>query len=84
MTSHMFTPQIVIVSKKTWDELSPASRKILRDSAVEATAFQRKIARRSLLRSVLDVRDHTPRNEPQRPYTGKRRARGRDDGPAAR
>jgi TRAP-type transport system periplasmic protein len=45
MTNHMYSPQIVIVSKKTWDKLSPASQKILRDSAVEATAFQRKVAR---------------------------------------
>jgi TRAP-type transport system periplasmic protein len=45
MTNHMYTPQIVIISKKTWDKLSPAAQKILRDSAVEATAFQRKVAR---------------------------------------
>lgn len=45
MTNHMYTPQIVIVSKKTWDKLSPAEQKILRDAAVETTAFQRKVAR---------------------------------------
>jgi TRAP-type C4-dicarboxylate transport system substrate-binding protein len=33
------------VSKKTWDKLSPAEQKILRDAAVETTAFQRKVAR---------------------------------------
>ena len=45
MTNHMYTPQIIIVSKKTWDKLSPAAQKILRDSAVEASVFQRKVAR---------------------------------------
>src|SRR5215204_7100753 len=30
MTNHMYTPQIVIVSKKTWDKLSPADQEILR------------------------------------------------------
>jgi tripartite ATP-independent transporter DctP family solute receptor len=45
LTNHMYTPQIVIVSKKTWDKLSPAEQKILRDAAVEATTFQRKVAR---------------------------------------
>ena len=45
MTNHMYTPQIVIVSKKTWDKLSPAEQKILRDAAAETTVFQRKVAR---------------------------------------
>lgn len=45
MTNHMYTPQIVIVSKRTWDKLSPADQKILRDAAVETSKIQRKIAR---------------------------------------
>jgi tripartite ATP-independent transporter DctP family solute receptor len=45
MTNHMYTPQIVIVSKRTWDKLSPADQKILRDAAVETSVIQRKIAR---------------------------------------
>jgi tripartite ATP-independent transporter DctP family solute receptor len=45
MTNHMYTPQIVIVSKKTWDKLSPADQEILRDAAVETTSYQRKVAR---------------------------------------
>lgn len=45
MTNHMYTPQIVIVSKKTWDKLSPADQKILGDAAIETATYQRKVAR---------------------------------------
>jgi TRAP-type C4-dicarboxylate transport system substrate-binding protein len=41
----MYTPQIVIMSKKTWDRLSPAEQKIMREAAAEASVFQRKVAR---------------------------------------
>ena len=54
MTNHMYSPQIVIASKKTWDKLSPADQKILRDAALEAGAFQRKVARTEAVR-VLDA-----------------------------
>ena len=54
MTNHMYTPQIVIVGKRTWDKLSPADQKILRDAAVETTAFQRKVARDEAAK-VLDL-----------------------------
>jgi tripartite ATP-independent transporter DctP family solute receptor len=45
LTNHMYTPQIVIMSKKTWDRLSPAEQKIMREAAAEASVFQRKVAR---------------------------------------
>src|SRR5215207_5194488 len=45
LTNHMYTPQAVIVSKRTWDKLSAEEKKILQDSATEATTFQRKVAR---------------------------------------
>jgi tripartite ATP-independent transporter DctP family solute receptor len=45
LTNHMYTPQVVIVSKKLWDKLSPAEQKILKDAAVETATFQRKVAR---------------------------------------
>ena len=45
LTNHMYTPQIVIASKRTWDKLSEEERKILQDAATETTAFQRKVAR---------------------------------------
>ena len=54
LTNHMYTPQIVIASKKTWDKLSPADQKILREAAAETTVFQRKVARAEATR-VLDA-----------------------------
>ena len=54
MTNHMYTPQIVIIGKKSWDKLSPADQKILRDAAVETTAYQRKVARDEAVK-VLDL-----------------------------
>jgi TRAP-type C4-dicarboxylate transport system substrate-binding protein len=56
MTNHMYTPQIVIVSKKSWDKLSPADQKILRDAAVEATVFQRKVARDEAAKALEAIR----------------------------
>jgi TRAP-type C4-dicarboxylate transport system substrate-binding protein len=45
LTNHMYSPQIVIVSKRTWDKLSAEERKILQEAAKETTVFQRKVAR---------------------------------------
>ena len=45
LTNHMYTPQIVIASKRTWDKLSEEERKILQEAATETTTFQRKVAR---------------------------------------
>jgi len=44
MTNHQYNPQSVIFSKKIWDTLSPAEKKILDDSAHEATKYQRQQA----------------------------------------
>ncbi len=45
LTSHMYTPQAVIVSKKFWDKLSADEKKILQDAATETATYQRKVAR---------------------------------------
>jgi len=45
VTNHQYNPQSIIFSKKVWDTLSEAERKVLRDAAVEAAAFQRKVNR---------------------------------------
>ena len=43
ITNHMYNPQAVIMSKKTWDKLSEDERKIIQEAATEATAYQRKV-----------------------------------------
>jgi tripartite ATP-independent transporter DctP family solute receptor len=45
LTNHMYTPQIVIASKRTWDKLSEDERKILQEAATETATYQRKLAR---------------------------------------
>ncbi len=45
LTNHVYNPQSVLMSKKTWDSLSPAEKKVIADSAREATAAQRQAAR---------------------------------------
>jgi tripartite ATP-independent transporter DctP family solute receptor len=45
MSNHQYNPQSVIFSKKVWDTLTPTERKILDDSANEATKTQREQAR---------------------------------------
>lgn len=45
LTRHSYGAFIPLVSKKFWDSLSEADRKILKDSAIEARAFQRGVAR---------------------------------------
>jgi TRAP-type transport system periplasmic protein len=43
ITNHMYNPQAVIMSKKTWDKLSEDEKKIIQEAATEATAYQRKV-----------------------------------------
>ncbi len=45
LTNHQYNPQSVIFSKKVWDTYSAAEKKIIEDSAVEATKFQRDQSR---------------------------------------
>ncbi|MDT7838384.1 TRAP transporter substrate-binding protein [Aquabacterium sp. OR-4] len=45
VTNHQYNPQSIIFSKKIWDALSEPERKIVRDAAVEAAAYQRKVNR---------------------------------------
>jgi TRAP-type transport system periplasmic protein len=45
LTNHQYNPQSVIFSKKVWDTLSDANKKILTDAALEAGKFQRQASR---------------------------------------
>lgn len=44
-TRHIYNPLLVMMSKKSWDGLSPAEQKIISDAANETRDFQRKISR---------------------------------------
>ena len=45
MTNHVYSPWIVTVSKKWWDQLSKTEQKILMDAAVASRDFERKDTR---------------------------------------
>lgn len=45
LTNHQYNPQSVIFSKKIWDTLSAAEKKIIDDAADEATKYQREQSR---------------------------------------
>jgi tripartite ATP-independent transporter DctP family solute receptor len=46
ITKHAYGAFVPLVSKKFWDKLSEADRKILVDAAVEARSYQREVARK--------------------------------------
>jgi TRAP-type transport system periplasmic protein len=45
VTRHIYNPQSVLISKRTWDKLSGEEKKIIQDAANEATVYQRKVSR---------------------------------------
>jgi tripartite ATP-independent transporter DctP family solute receptor len=42
---HAYTPFVILVAKKLWDDLSPQEQAILREAAIEARDHQRKVSR---------------------------------------
>ena len=53
LTGHQYNPQSVVISKKFWDTLNAAEKKIVADAAAESAKFQRSTAR-ALEASLLD------------------------------
>lgn len=45
LTGHIYTPFIVLMSKKTWDSIPAADQKIFQDAVNEAKVYQRKVGR---------------------------------------
>jgi tripartite ATP-independent transporter DctP family solute receptor len=46
LTNHVYNPQSVVMSKKTWDSFNAADKKILVDATTEAAKFQRELTRK--------------------------------------
>ena len=51
-TNHVYAANIVLVSKKFWDKLSPAEQKIMNDAANEARGYQRQVSRAAAQKAV--------------------------------
>lgn len=56
LTNHQYNPQSVVVSKKFWDTLSPAEKKIVQDAVAESTAYQRTQSRAALMAGLEDLK----------------------------
>lgn len=48
LTHHQYNPQSIVVSKKFWDGLAPAEKKVLEDAAAESIKYQREQSRAAL------------------------------------
>lgn len=56
VTNHVYSPWIVTVSKKWWDTLSPAEKKVLQDAAEKSRAFERKDTREEATQALAELR----------------------------
>lgn len=56
ITRHVYNPQAVLFSRKMWDSLSAAEKKIITDAMAEATAFQRKLSRAQSDEALADLK----------------------------
>jgi tripartite ATP-independent transporter DctP family solute receptor len=55
LTGHKFEMTPFLMSKRTWDRLSDAERKIIMEAANEATAVQRKLSKEADERLVVEL-----------------------------
>ena len=56
LTNHTFSMNLVQVSRKFWDTLSPTEQRLMREAAAEATAYQRKVALEQTQGAVADLK----------------------------
>jgi len=56
VTNHVYSPWIVMVSKKYWDQLSRDEKKVLMDAAKASREFERKDTRDEASRAMADLK----------------------------
>jgi TRAP-type transport system periplasmic protein len=56
LTGHKYEMTPFLMSKRTWDRLSEADRKLVREAAAEATALQRKLSQEADDKLVADLK----------------------------
>jgi TRAP-type transport system periplasmic protein len=55
-TGHTYSANIILVSKKFWDKLSPVEQKILKDAAIEARDYQRALSREAVKKALEELK----------------------------
>ncbi|GAB3765634.1 TRAP transporter substrate-binding protein [Ramlibacter monticola] len=56
LTNHQFQMTPFLMSKRTWDKLAPADRKVVQDAAAEATALQRRLSAEAEAKLLADLK----------------------------
>jgi len=56
VTNHVYSPWIVTVSKKWWDGLSAAEKKVLQDAAIKSRDFERQDTREEAAKALADLK----------------------------
>jgi tripartite ATP-independent transporter DctP family solute receptor len=54
-TNHVYAANIVLVSKRFWDKLSPAEQKVLSEAADESRRYQRELSRAAAQKAVAEL-----------------------------
>jgi tripartite ATP-independent transporter DctP family solute receptor len=54
-TNHVYAANIVLVSKKFWDRLSPTEKRMMQEAANEARGFQRQASRAAAQKAVAEL-----------------------------
>ncbi|RYZ12741.1 MAG: TRAP transporter substrate-binding protein [Comamonadaceae bacterium] len=73
-TNHVYAANIVLVSKKFWDRLSPAEQKIMTDAANESRGYQRQVSRAAAQKAVGELQAKGMQyNEPSAAEQGRMR-----------
>ena len=54
-TNHVYAANILLVSKKFWDQLTPDEQKWMREAADESRSYQRQVSRAAAQRAVGDL-----------------------------
>jgi len=55
-TNHVYAANIILVSKKFWDELTPAEQKWMQEAADESRTYQRQVSRAAAQKAVADLK----------------------------
>ena len=56
VTNHVYSPWIILASKKWWDQLSKAEQKVLMDAAKTSREFERKDTREEASKAMADLK----------------------------
>jgi len=55
-TNHVYGTNIILVSKRFWDKLSPVEQKMMQDAAGEARRYQRQVSREAAQKAVAELK----------------------------